>query len=79
MICLSGQVDLLLDNGHNKVHINMTPSSAGILVPSGVWGQQCYKGSNSVLLVLCDNPYDKGDYIDNYQEFINWVKGMLYE
>jgi hypothetical protein len=34
------------------------------------WGSQFHYSSGAVLLVLASHPYDAGDYIRDYDEFI---------
>jgi len=75
LCCISGEVELVCDNGIKKTIISLTPKNEAILVPSGIWAEQNYLINNSVLLVLCDQPYDESDYIRDYENFLKW-KGI---
>jgi len=72
--CLSGEINLICDDGKHQIEILLSPESEAILVPFGVWAEQDYLKDNSVIIVFCDQPYDEGDYIRDYQEFLNWKK-----
>ena len=49
--------------------------SRALLVPPGIWAEQVYEGDDTVLMVLCDLPYDEADYIRDYTEFLAF-RGM---
>lgn len=72
--CLSGKVNLICDDGSTKEENVITPMSKGILVPAGVWAEQEYLESNSVILVFCDQSYEEADYIHDYDEFLEYKK-----
>lgn len=68
--CVSGEIELLLDDGFNTKSMELRPGTEAVLIPSGVWAEQRYMKDNSVLVVLCDQLYDESDYIRNYNEFL---------
>jgi len=35
----------------------------GLLIPASIWGEQRYLTDDAVLMVLCDQLYDAGDYL----------------
>ena len=70
--CVAGRVKLICDDGLTKEEIEITPMSQGILVPAGVWAEQLCLENSSVIIVFCDQPYDKSDYLRDYKEFLNW-------
>ena len=72
MICVSGAIDLLCDDGEQRQTIKLRTDSDGVLVKSGIWAEQTYLEDKSVLLVICDQPYDENDYIRDYDEFLEW-------
>lgn len=73
--CVRGKVKLVCDDGVGKIEIELTPSSQAVLVPAGVWAEQEYLMNGSVIIVFCDQPYDEGDYLRDYEEFLTW-KGI---
>ena len=74
IFCVAGSVSLLCDDGHNKRHYDLIPNGRGILVPQGVWAEQRYLEDKTMILVLCDQPYEEADYIRNYEEFQLWKR-----
>jgi len=43
--------------------------SIGLIIKPGVWAQQLYLQDDTVLSVFCDRPFEKEDYIHDYDEF----------
>jgi len=70
LICLSGEIDVILDNGKTKTKISLT-SFQGVYVPAGIWDSQIFKTGADSLLVLASTEYDSTDYIESYSIFIN--------
>ena len=69
LICASGCVEVLCDDGTETATYVLDSPSQGLLVPAGIWARQTYKQENSVLTVLCDRGYEEEDYIRDYSEF----------
>ena len=74
IICISGLVDLLYDDGLIKKSFILDVNSDGILITNGIWSEQKYLKDNSSLVVFCSESYEEQDYIRDYDEFINWIK-----
>lgn len=72
--CVSGGIDLIVDDGAVKEIIQLTTNSDAILIPPGIWVEQKYNQDKSVLLVLCDKPFDEDDYLRDYEEFLQWKR-----
>jgi dTDP-4-dehydrorhamnose 3,5-epimerase-like enzyme len=69
LVCVSGEIEVITDNGNQEVAYKLSDMSQGLLIPPGIWASQKYLEQNSVLMVLCDALYDAGDYIHNYDYF----------
>ena len=54
---------------------HLSHPNQGVLVPPGIWGYQRYEQAGSVLMVLCDRPYEADDYIRDFNEFRTWRAG----
>lgn len=67
--CAAGAIEVLCDDGASTGTYVLDRPDRGLLVPAGVWSQQTYRISGSVLLVLCDRPYEAHDYIREYGDF----------
>ena len=44
--------------------------SVGVYLPPLTWGTQYQYSSDAVLLVFASDPYDVGDYLRTYDEFL---------
>ena len=74
LCCTSGRINLICDNGVEKINIILDSRSEAILVPSGIWAEQEYLDNNSALIVFCDQLFDEDDYIRNYKAYLHWKK-----
>lgn len=73
MICLAGEIEIIVDNSKSKTIYTLKGPEHGLLVPPGIWCEQTYKTQDSILLVLCDAPYEESDYIRDYESFRLYV------
>jgi dTDP-4-dehydrorhamnose 3,5-epimerase-like enzyme len=71
LICLGGEIEVLVDDGTNKKTYILDNKEYGLYIPEMIWDEQIYKTNDSVLLVLCNTNYDIKDYIEDYDEFKN--------
>jgi dTDP-4-dehydrorhamnose 3,5-epimerase-like enzyme len=70
LICTNGAVKVICDNGEQTSVYILDEANHGLLIEPGIWAEQEYMTENSVLTVLCNSPYDEGDYIRNYKDFL---------
>jgi hypothetical protein len=70
LTCPAGRVDVLCDDGVEKVTHVLDQPGIGLLIPPSIWAQQTYQVAGSLLTVLCDRPYEAEDYIRDYEEFL---------
>jgi len=73
LICVAGKVNVAVDDGHKRGEVVLDRPSLGIYIPPLVWGTQYRYEEDAVLLVLASHPYDAGDYIREYDEFLRIV------
>jgi len=69
MTCPSGSIEVRCEDGDEAATYVLDQPNSGLLVPPSIWAQQVYLASGSVLMVLCDRPYEPQDYIRDYAEF----------
>jgi UDP-2-acetamido-3-amino-2,3-dideoxy-glucuronate N-acetyltransferase len=74
LICLSGSLSIIVDDGKNSAEIKMNPMEFGVHIKPKVWGVQYKFSEDAILLVFASEKYDPKDYIRNYEEFINYIK-----
>ncbi len=73
ILCIRGQVTARIHYASGKVAIWELREGDGIGIHPMEWSSQTY-ASNSELLVFCDQPYDEGDYIRDWGEFVELSK-----
>lgn len=71
IVALSGSFDVVLDNGKRRRTWSLNRSYYGLYVPRGYWRQMKNFSTNSLALVLASEPYDRQDYLYDYDEFIS--------
>lgn len=72
MICVSGETAVSCDDGAADAQFTLSGATSGLLVPPGIWSQQTYLEDNTILLVLCDRPYEEDDYIRDRDAFLRF-------
>ena len=74
MICVSGSMSLVLDDGQLREEIVLDQPNIGVYVPPMLWAVQYKFSADAVLLVLASERYHPDDYIRDYEEFVR-LKG----
>jgi hypothetical protein len=69
MICASGGIEVLCDDGAETRSFLLDRPNLGLLVPPSIWATETYLSAGSVLAVACDRPYKDDDYIRDYEAF----------
>jgi UDP-2-acetamido-3-amino-2,3-dideoxy-glucuronate N-acetyltransferase len=67
---LHGRVHILADNGQVREEFILDRPNVGLHLPPMIWGVQYRFSPGAVLLVLCSDLYDPGDYIRDYSSFL---------
>jgi hypothetical protein len=70
LVALSGRVRLSCNDGTESRTFVLKGMGRGVLVPPLIWAEQIYEEENSVLMVICDRPYEAADYIRDFSEFL---------
>ncbi|HVX40277.1 MAG TPA: FdtA/QdtA family cupin domain-containing protein [Gemmatimonadaceae bacterium] len=70
LVCVSGQVEVVLDDGNRREQITLDGPARALYIPPMTWATQESKAPDTTYLVLADQPYDEGDYIRNYDDFL---------
>lgn len=74
-IAVRGRVTFLLDDGTGPAEVTLEDPTQGLLLGSMVWRDLYDFSDDCVLMVLADQPYDPADYITDYDEFLDEVRG----
>ena len=71
LVVLNGKCTVTCDDGTNKKIHTLTNPDQGLLIPPTIWAEQKYD-LGTTLMVLTDQPYDEGDYLRNYDDFLTF-------
>lgn len=69
LICVSGQVSVVADDGRTRREFLLDRPDIGLHLPPLTWGIQYKYSEDAVLLVFASHYYDNADYIRDYDEF----------
>lgn len=75
LVCVSGSCRVLADDGTTRSEIVLDSPAVGVHLPPMTWGTQYEYSEDAVLLVFASHPYDPDEYIRNYDEFLDAVRG----
>lgn len=73
LIAASGSFDVTCDDGRTRSRLRLDRPEDGLFLPSKVWIDLAGFSPGAVCLVVCSAPYDPGDYVTDYQEYISQV------
>ena len=79
MVCVCGAVEVRCDDGANSRVERLDRPNAGLFVPPTIWSEQIYVVPGSVLMVLCDQPYEAEDYIRDRAAFVAFRRNVKHE
>ncbi len=74
MLCVHGSVDVLCDDGRQRKTFSLDRSNLALCVPPGIWNTVVFTREPSVVVVLCDRPFEEDDYLRSYPEFLAFRK-----
>lgn len=72
IVCLKGRAQVTLDDGTSRVEYRLESPETGVYVPPATWITYRME-PETVLLVLASHPFDTGDHIKDYGEFLAFV------
>lgn len=70
IICLSGSLDVEVDDGSGRDTIKINRPWRGLYIPPMVWASEGNFDPGTVYLVLASDFYDESDYYRDYDEFL---------
>ena len=74
VVCVSGSVSVVVDDGVNREEFVLDDPSLGLHLPPMVWRSLYRYTSDAVLLVFASHEYDPDDYVRDYEDFLSLVK-----
>jgi dTDP-4-dehydrorhamnose 3,5-epimerase-like enzyme len=77
LVCLSGSLDVIVNDGKTQTKYNLNTSSQGLLIPPGIWAHQEYGLDHTMINVYCDQEYKESDYIRNFDDYIEFRNKII--
>lgn len=70
LVCLYGEIEIVLDDGVSRSRILLDDPSRGLIIRDMTWREMIWRQKDSVLGVAASTYYDESDYIRDYGEFL---------
>ncbi|MDT0631816.1 FdtA/QdtA family cupin domain-containing protein [Rubrivirga sp. S365] len=74
IVCLSGSLDVRVDDGEAEETIHINRPWRGLHIPPMIWASEVNFDPGSIYLVLASDHYDEADYIRDYDNFLHAVR-----
>jgi hypothetical protein len=74
IVCLSGGLNIYLDDGKQKQTIHLNRPWMGLHIPPMIWASEGDFDPGTVYLVLTSDVYRAESYIRDYNQFLNEVR-----
>ena len=79
LINVAGKSKVRITDGTETLIIELNTPMKGVFIPKMIWKDMYDFSSDSVLLVLASANYDANEYIRNYNEYLEEVKGYRWD
>lgn len=70
LVSVMGAFDVVLDDGTQKKTVRLDRAYFGLYIPTMIWRELKNFSSGGISLILASTPYDKNDYIRDYNNFL---------
>lgn len=77
LINVAGQSKVRITDGRDEFIVELNKPMMGIYIPNMIWKDMYDFSHDSVLLVLASTHYDGGEYIRDYEEYINIMRSKI--
>ena len=74
LVAVSGACHVTLDNGYERKTILLNNPYQGLFIDKTLWVTLDQFSPGTVCLVLASEGYNAADYIEDYNEFLKYVK-----
>ena len=70
IVCLAGHFSVEVSDGTKVQVFELTRASEGLFLPPMLWAKETSRRDESVLLVLCDEPFAEEEYIRDFDTYV---------
>jgi dTDP-4-dehydrorhamnose 3,5-epimerase-like enzyme len=74
IVALSGSFDVILNDGKEEKKFTLNRSYYGLYVPRMIWRHMENFSTNSLALIVADQPYKEEEYIREFSTFNSLIK-----
>lgn len=75
MVNVSGKSKVRVDNGRERLEIDLDRPRMGLYLPAMIWKDMYSFSEDSVLLVMASEHYDAEEYIRDYDDYMREISG----
>jgi hypothetical protein len=69
VMALTGSVSVVVEDEHGRHRVELDAPDLGLHIQPLTWAIQLDFSADARILVLASEPYDRAEYIDDYEEF----------
>jgi UDP-2-acetamido-3-amino-2,3-dideoxy-glucuronate N-acetyltransferase len=70
LVAVHGSLIVDLHDGDSWSEVSLCSPTVGLYIPPTVWGVQRAHSAGAVLAVLASHPYDRADYVSDFETFL---------
>ena len=74
IVALSGSFDIVLNDGREEKVFSLNRSYTGLYLPKMIWRRLENFSTNSLALIVANQPYDEEEYIRDFDIFLEFKK-----
>jgi hypothetical protein len=72
LVAITGAFEVEVFDGKDKTRFLLNQPDIGLHIPPGIWASEVNFSGGGICLVLASHEYDEGDYIRDYQDYLNY-------
>jgi hypothetical protein len=74
LICLNGVAEVTLTDAVRDWRFTLDDPAQALYLPAGLWRRIRFRAPDTVMAILASRPYEAGDYIYAYEDFLAWAR-----
>ncbi len=73
VVCMAGRCEMTVHDGTRAHPFDLASPAVGVYVPPAMWRTVKFVEPGSVCCVFASMPYDRSDYIENFEDFLTFI------